>query len=161
MIDKIDKLIIEELQQDGRAVFVGLADKLGVSEGTIRKRFQNLVLNEVIKVVAVPNLSKLGNGFIAMMGFQVRIHELRKVAEQLVNNYHVCYVSFVTGRNDLIAITITKSPEELSRFIEREISVIPGILRTETFVNLDIIKGEPSLPDTVNLVKSIQLEPKG
>jgi len=42
----------------------------------------------------------------------------------------------------LMAIIRTRSPEELSNFIEKEISTSPGILRTETFVNLDIIKEE-------------------
>ena len=158
MIDELDKQLIDELQQDGRAVFVDLAHKLGVSEGTIRKRYRRLVADEVIKVVAVPSLRKLGCGFLAIMGLQVRVHELRKVAEQLVKNHHVCYVSFVTGRYDFLAMVMTESPEELSKFIEEEISAIPDILRTETFVNLDIIKGEPSLLDTVHLVRSLKLQ---
>ena len=160
MIDGLDKRLIEELQQDGRAVFVDLARKLGVSEGTIRKRLRRLIADKVMKVVAVPNLPKLGCGFLAMMGIQVRVHELRKVADHLVNNHHVCYVSFVTGRYDLLAIVMTESPEALSRFIEKEISAIPDILRTETFISLDILKGEPSLLDTVDLVKSIELRPR-
>jgi Lrp/AsnC family transcriptional regulator for asnA, asnC and gidA len=160
MIDELDKRLIEELQQDGRAVFVDLAHKLGVSEGTIRKRVRRLVTDKVMRVVAVPNLPKLGCGFLAMMGIQVRVHELRKVADQLINNHHVCYVSFVTGRYDLMAIVMTESPEELSGFIEKEISAIPDILRTETFVSLDILKGEPSLLDTVDLVKSVELRPR-
>lgn len=157
MVDNLDKLIIEELQQDGRAAFVDLADKLGISEGTIRKRFKKLVLNDVIKVVGVPNLSELGYGFVAVMCFQVKIDKLRKVAEQLINNYHVCYILFVTGRYDLMAIVITKSSEALSAFIEKEIFSIPGIIKTETFISLDIIKGESNLLDTINLVKNLTI----
>ena len=62
---------------------------------------------------------------------------------------------FVTGRYDLLAMVVTESPEELSRFIEKEISAIPGILRTETFVNLDIMKGKYGLMDTVKLVRNL------
>jgi Lrp/AsnC family transcriptional regulator for asnA, asnC and gidA len=157
MIDALDKRLIEELQQNGRAVWVDLAKKLGVAEATIRKRFQRLMANEIIKVVAVPDLRKLEYRFLAIMGLQVRIEELRKVAKQLVNNHHICYVAFVTGRYDMMAMVITKSPEELSQFIETEISAIPGILRTETFVNLDVIKGEPGLLDTLHLIQNMEL----
>jgi len=68
--------------------------------------------------------------------------DLRSVAESLAQKPNVCYLAFVTGRYDLIAMVMTRSAVELSHFIEKEISSIPSILRTETFVNLDIIKGE-------------------
>ena len=155
MYEELDQRLILELQKDGRESHVDLARKLGVVEGTIRKRIKRLVDSQVIKIVAVPDVRKLGYSFISIMGLQVNMADLRTVAEKLAQNQHVSYLAFVTGRYDLMAIVITRSPEELSQFIEREISAIPSILRTETFVNLDVIKGVGGLLDTTELVRTL------
>jgi len=155
MIDKLDRMLIEELQINGRETYIDLAKKLGVVEGTIRKRIKYLLAKDIMKIVAVPNVRKLGYGLVSIMGLQVKMEDLRKVANGLKNNQHVCYLAFVTGRYDLIAIILTKSPEELSQFVENEISAIPSIARTETFINLEIIKGEPGLLDTMEVIRSL------
>jgi hypothetical protein len=54
---------------------------------------------------------------------------------------------------------MTQSPEELSHSIEKEISAIPGILRTETFVNLDIVKGGWPGLDTTQLIANLSITP--
>ena len=155
MYEELDLQIVLELQENGRYSHVDLAKKIGVSEGTIRKRIKRLLDRQIIKIAAVPDTRKLGYGFISIMGLQVSMANLRNVAERLAQNQHVSYLAFVTGRYDLMAIVMTSSPEELSQFIEKEISAIPSILRTETFVNLDIIKGSAGLLDTTKLVRTL------
>ena len=157
MVDNLDRKLIEELQVNGREAYIDLARKLGVVEGTVRKRIKHLLAGDIIKIVAVPNMRKLGYGFIAIMGLQVRMEDLRKVADKLTKSKHVCYLVFVAGRFDLMAIVLSQSPEGLSQFIEKEISAIPSILRTETFINLDISKGAPDLLDTIQLVRNLEL----
>lgn len=157
MIDELDRKLIVELQENGRKGYVALAKKMGVVEGTVRKRVKNLLEKSLVKIVAVPNMRKLGYGFIGLVGIQVKLEDLRKVADTLAKNEHICYLAFVTGRYDLMAIVATQSPEELSQFIEREISAVPSILRTETFVNLETIKGGSGLMDTLELVHRLEV----
>ncbi len=159
MIDDLDRKLIIELQENGREGYVNLAKKMGVVEGTIRKRIKTLLSKRLIKIVAVPDMRKLGYSFIGIAGIQVKMEDLRQVAETLAKNEHICYLAFVTGRYDLMAIVVTQSPEELSHFIEREISAIPSILRTETFVNLDTIKGGSGLMDTIELINHLDATP--
>ena len=161
MIDDFDRRLIQELQKNGRQSYVDLARRLGVVEGTVRKRIKYLLGRDILKIIAVPNVRKLGYGFISVMGLQVRMADLRKVADNLAQNQHVCYLAFVTGRYDLMAIIVTQSPEELSQFIEKEISAIPSILRTETFVNLDIIKGAAGMLDTIQLIRNLDISSLG
>jgi len=160
MVDVLDGKLIQELQKNGRENYVDLAKRLGVVEGTVRKRTKQLLDRGIMKIVAVPNVRELGYGLTCIMGLQVRMEDLRKVAENLAQNQHVCYLAFVTGRYDLMAIVVTESPEELSSFIEKDISAIPSILRTETFVNLDIIKGGVGLLDTTQLVRNFDVSLK-
>lgn len=155
MIDELDLKLLQELQKDGVRSYVELGRMLGVVEGTVRKRIKDLKDKNILKIVGVPNVSELGYGFMNFMALQVRMAELREVANALARKPNVCYLAFVTGRYDLIAVIVTRTPQELSHFIEAEVSSIPGILRTETFVNLDIIKGGWSGIDTTQLIDNL------
>jgi Lrp/AsnC family transcriptional regulator for asnA, asnC and gidA len=42
-LDTLDKVIIDELQDDGRRPYSEIASKLKVSEGTVRKRVKKLM----------------------------------------------------------------------------------------------------------------------
>jgi len=141
-IDELDQKLILGLQKDGRRTYMDLASALGVTEGTIRNRLRKLVDQGIIKIAAIPELDKLGYGFMGIVGMQVRLADLRAVADQLSENPNVCYLANVTGRYEFIAIVITKSSEEFAAFMENVISGIPSILRTETFVNLHSYKGQ-------------------
>jgi len=160
MIDELDRKLMMELQKSGRESCVDIASTLGVVEGTVRKRVKNLLDRNIMKIVAIPNLRELGYNFISIMGLQVRMADLRKVAENLAQKPNVCYLAFVTGRYDLMAIIMTRSSEELSHFIEKEISAVPSILRTETFVNLDVIKGGWPGLDTTQLISNVDVSPR-
>ena len=59
-IDATDRQIIALLQADGRASNVDIARAVGVTEGTVRKRVERLLSEGIIRVVAVPNVDKLG-----------------------------------------------------------------------------------------------------
>lgn len=157
MINELDRKLIKELQKDGRQTYVELGKTLGVVEGTVRKRVKDLTDKKILKIVAVPNLSELGYTCMNVMALQVRMADLRTVADALSQKPNVCHLAFVTGRYDLIAIIVTRSPQELSRFIEDEISAIPSILRTETFVELDIIKGGWLGIDTIQLISNLDV----
>lgn len=159
MIDRLDLRLVKELRKNGRQSYVDLAKMLGVVEGTVRRRVKKLLDKNVIKIVAVPNPRELGYNFVGIMGLQVRMVDLRELADKLIVKPNVCYLAFVTGRYDLVAIVLTHSPQELSQFIEKELSVIPGILRTETFVNLDIIKGTWPELDISQLIDNLEITP--
>jgi len=159
MIDELDRRLIQELQKNGRQGYVNLAKMLGVAEGTVRKRVKNLRSRNIVKIAAMPNPRALGYNFLSFMGLQVRMAELTKVAEELVQRPNVCYLAFVTGKYDLMAIIITQSPEELPRFLLEEISSLPGILRTETFINLDVLKGGWLGMDTTQLIDNLSVTP--
>ena len=157
MIDKIDQELILELQKHGRQSYIDLAKLLHVSETTVRNRVKHLVNNGIIAITAIPDLGALGYSFIGIVGLQIRLADLRAVADQLTKQPNVCYLANVTGRYDLIAIVVTMSAGEFSEFVENVISKIPGILRTETFVTLHIYKGQVAGLDTRRLVSNLDV----
>ena len=139
-MDKLDQELLQELQNDGRQSYTKLAKKFMVSEGTIRKRIKDLQKSGVMNIKAVLNPYSIGYNCISIMALQVRMADLKQVGETLSRKANIYYLAFVTGRYDLLAFVITRTPEELSSFIKEHISSIPSIVRTETFVNLEVIK---------------------
>ena len=65
-LDTLDYQLINLLQENGRATNTEIANEIGVSEGTVRRRYRNLIEEGVIKVVAIPDPSKLGRGTTAV-----------------------------------------------------------------------------------------------
>jgi Lrp/AsnC family transcriptional regulator for asnA, asnC and gidA len=145
-LDELDDRLIALLQSNGRASNIELAKQIGVSEGTIRRRFRNLVKDEVIRVVAVPDPAKLGRGTAALIGLQVDPALVDSVATGLAEFPEVQYVAITTGAYDVFLWVALSSPEELSSFLRGRVGAIEGVRRTETFVNLAIKKnpGGPS-----------------
>ena len=136
-----------------------LAKIMGVSEGTVRGRLRKLVDQGIIKITAVPELDKLGYGFMGIVGIQVRLADLRTVADQLAKNPNVCYLANVTGRYEFIAIIVTKTSADFADFMENVISAITRIIRTETFVSLHIHKAHTTGLDTTQLISNIDISP--
>ncbi|MFQ5996718.1 MAG: Lrp/AsnC family transcriptional regulator [Dehalococcoidales bacterium] len=156
-IDKLDQKLILDLQKDGRRHYMDLAKMLGVTEGTVRNRLRRLVGEGIIKITAVPALDKLGYSFMGIVGMQVRLADLRAVAEELAQNQNICYLANVTGRYEFVAIVLTRSPGEFAHFMENVISAIPSIVRTETFVTLNIYKGHGNMLDTTQLISNLDI----
>jgi len=154
-IDKLNQQIILNLQTNGRLSFLELAKMLDVSEGTIRKRVSWLLAQGVIRVTAIPDLDKLGYKFMSIVGLQIRLADLRNTAEQLAKYPNICYLANVTGRYEFIAIIFARSSKEYSDFMENVISRMASIVRTETFVNLNIYKGHGNWLDTTQIISSL------
>lgn len=157
MMDELDQKLMLELQRDGRQSYSDLGKMFGVTEGTVRKRLKTLIKRDLIKVVAVPNMRELGYNFISIVGIQVQMVELDKVGEDLSQNPAVCQLTWVTGRYDLIATVATRSTEEFAKFMANELSAIPSVVRTETFVTLGMIKGTMGLADTSELISTLDI----
>ncbi len=157
MLDKLDQDIILELQKDGRQSYADLSRMLGVTETTVRNRVKNLVEEGIIKISALPDLEALGYGFISIVGMQVQLADLRNVATKLIKHPNVCYLANVTGRYEFVAIIVTKTSREFADFMEKVVSAIPSIMRTETFVNLNIYKGQATGLDTAHLVSKLDI----
>ena len=150
ILDELDDKLINLLQTDGRASNIELAKKVGVSEGTVRRRFRNLIKDEVIRVVAIPDPSKLGRGTTALVGLQVDPALVDPVGTELARIPEVQYVSVTTGAYDIFLWVAVSSPEELSEFLRSRIGAIQGVRRTETFVNLSI-KKNPAGPTPISV----------
>ena len=140
MMDELDTKIIEILQKDGRASNAGIARQVGVSEGTVRRRLKRLIQDEYIRVVALPDPRKMGFESEALIGVQVEPDKVDQVADAISKLDEVNWVAITTGSFDIFVWAILPSAEDLGIFLRTKLGTIPGVRRTETFVNLAIKK---------------------
>jgi len=139
-MDELDRKIIGLLQVDGRASNAKIAREVGVSEGTVRRRLRRLIQDDVVKVIAVPNLEKMGYATTALIGLQTGPGKSDMVAEALARLEEVHYVAITTGAYDIFVWAGLESAEALGTFLRTRVGVIDAVQRTETFVNLSIKK---------------------
>lgn len=139
-MDELDSSIIKLLQVDGRASNAKIAREVGVSEGTVRRRLRRLIQDDVISVIAVPNLERMGYGTAALIGLQTDPGSVDEVADAIASLEEAHYVAITTGAYDVFTWVGLKSPETLGLFLRKKVGTISGVRRTETFVNLSIKK---------------------
>ena len=142
-MDNVDRAIMAILQEDGRAPHVALARRLGVSEGTVRRRVAKLLKGGVIRVVAVAEPERLGYHTSAFIGLQVDPAQVEEVATKLAALAETEQVAITTGRYDIFIWVNLKSAEALAAFLHRKIGTVEGVRRTETFISLDTRKRAP------------------
>ena len=139
-MDELDMKIVEILQEDGRASNAGIARRVGVSEGTVRRRLKQLIQEEFIRVVALLDPGKMGYASEALVGVRVDPDKIDQVAERLAALEEVNWVAETTGSFDIFAWATLESSSTLGIFLRTKVGTIPGVRRTETFVNLSVKK---------------------
>ncbi|MGI6567692.1 MAG: Lrp/AsnC family transcriptional regulator [Firmicutes bacterium] len=139
-LDEIDLKIIRYLQRDGRMTFVTIADELGITESTVRRRVTSLLERDILKIAAVINPAQVGRTTLAMIGIKVERQRLGDVARTLASMADVRYLALSTGKYDLIIEVVQESNEKLLDFLVDTLEDIPGILRTDTHLLLKLSK---------------------
>ncbi len=139
-LDHIDQHIIEAMRKDGREAFAQIAEKLNVSPGMIRQRYNRLVELGYLKVVAVTNPLMMGMRTMAMIGIRTDGRKMLQVAENVAKLKEVVYLVVVSGRYDLMAEVFCKDDEEMLKFLTEKLAKVDGIRETETFMHMKIMK---------------------
>lgn len=139
-LDEIDRQIIAALQKDGRVAFAKIAEKLNVSPGMVRLRYNRLVEEGYLKVVAITNPLRMGFATMAMIGIRADGSKLLEVAEKISKLDEVIYMIVSSGRFDIFAEVVCRNHEDLLRFITEKLSTIDGVRESESFMHLKIIK---------------------
>jgi Lrp/AsnC family transcriptional regulator for asnA, asnC and gidA len=128
IMDDLDRRIIATLQVDGRTTNGATAIANGVSEETVRRRTNRLIGDGTIRIVGIPNGTKLGVDSQALIGLQVNTDRLDAVAvaEALAEIDEVTWVAITTGSIDVMVWVNIRSSDELRELLSSHISGIEG-----------------------------------
>ena len=100
-LDEVSKLIVEQLQLDGRKSYAEIGKVVGLSEAAVRQRVQKLNDAAVMQIVAVTDPMRLGFNRQAMVGVKCT-GDVNKVAEMLSAIPQVDYVVLTAGGFDIL-----------------------------------------------------------
>ena len=140
-LDEIDMKILKMLEEDGRMPFTEIAEKLRLSESTVRKRVQALQRKGIIKKFTVKiEPSKLGIKTIAIVGVDVDPTRLLEVAQKLCEFKEIKWVATSTGDHMIMTEIWTRDGRELTRLISEKIGVIEGVKKICPAIILEKLK---------------------
>ena len=137
-LDRIDQRLIEALQKNGREPFRRIAAEVGVSEATIRARYQRLCDDNILQVTGVTNPLGLGFDAQAMVGIRTS-GSPEPVAEAIAQWDEADYVVVTAGQFDVLVELICADRRQLLDATNR-MRAIDGVVSTETFLYLELRK---------------------
>jgi Lrp/AsnC family transcriptional regulator for asnA, asnC and gidA len=138
-LDDVSKLIIEQLQLDGRRSYSEIGKAVGLSEAAVRQRVQKLTESGVMQVVAVTDPMQLGFYRQAMIGVRCG-GDTRAISESLAEMPEVDYVVMTAGSFDILVEVVCENDDDLIALLNSKIRTLPGVTSTETFVYLKVAK---------------------
>ncbi len=135
-VDEIDKKIIALLKENGRIQNNDIAQRLEISEGTVRNRIKKLIDSNYLTIKGLTNPCLIKDKVIIFLGIQLSdVKNLEPAADHIKNLHNVLAVYMVTGRYDLL-IEIFIEPSKMLNFLSDDLAKIDYIASTESFVTL-------------------------
>ena len=136
-LDELDRKLLHELEKTGDLKVATLVRHFNVGGRTIHRRISNMLRDDIIKIVALPNFPLLGYRAWANIGIRVAAGQLNSVSRRLVEHPRIYFVAYVLGRFDIIIAVDYKTPDGLVYFLTPELVGVRGIRGTEamTFVS--------------------------
>ncbi len=133
-MDNVDRKIIKILKEDGRAGFITIAKKIGLSEGAVRKRIKVLHDEGLIRKFTVKLGVAEGSEAVALLSVNPSC-PTQEVSDRIraIPNVETLYE--VTGEYDIVAVISGMNVVEVNECIEK-IRRVEGIMKTNTMIVL-------------------------
>lgn len=131
-LDDTDRAIVDLLRRNGRRSNVEVARELGISEGTVRKRIDRMVLRGTLRFAALTAPAVVGFPIHTLILLTVELAQVAEVARTLRDMREVMSVYCVTGEYDIVLEAVFESDEHLMSFLTERAAAIPGVVESKT-----------------------------
>jgi DNA-binding Lrp family transcriptional regulator len=133
-MDDIDREIIKILKNHGRATYGEIGKKVGLSEGAVRKRINELVDSGIIRRFTVKLGLTEGAEAIILISLNPSF-PTSEISDILMKIPNVENVYEVTGQYDIVAVVSAMNIAEVNECIEK-IRRVEGVTNTNTMIIL-------------------------
>lgn len=144
ILDKIDKQILNTLQENGKTTNSRLSKIVGISAPATLERVKRLELAGVIShFTAVIDPEKIGFTIMAMVNISLSLSSLSSVAaikEKFVALDEVIQCYQIAGANDFILKVIAKDIKAYGQFMNMKLTQIEGIQVIKSSFVIDNVK---------------------
>lgn len=151
-IDSLDKKIISSLTKNARIPFLEVARECNVSGAAIHQRVQRLTKLGILSGSQFTiDPRKLGYHTCAYIGvFLDNAALFSNVSDRLLKVAEITQCHYTTGQYAMFIKVYARNNEHLRNVLANKIQSIDGIMRTETFISLDVMVDRqlPIITDT-------------
>ena len=133
-MDDRDEKILELLKDDGRASYMDIGKRVGLSEGAVRKRIKAMVESGTISKFTIQLGFTKGAKALTLVSVNPRL-PTSVVSENLKKIPGVETVYEVTGQYDIAAVISTLNVADVNQCVE-EIRTVKGVSNTNTMIVL-------------------------
>ena len=129
--DEVDFKIIDELSKDGLVSFSDIAERIGVSSNTVKKRYENLTKKGMIKVTIQIDPAKAGYRALAIFFVTFTLHvDTRSMVERISQIPDVISIMKTSGDYDLQVYVMVRDINQLFS-LQDEFDEIAGVAKVE------------------------------
>jgi Lrp/AsnC family transcriptional regulator, regulator for asnA, asnC and gidA len=140
-LDDVDSEIISMLQEDGRRSFSDIAQVVGRTEVTIRRRVKRLMDEGYItRFTVVLDPMKIGKSIRAIIRVKTVMKHATSISKKLRKFKEVNEAYFLDGACGLIMMVTVDDLTELYQFLEKRLGTIEGLGDAETCIVLEEVK---------------------
>lgn len=144
VLDKIDKQILNTLQENGKTTNSKLSKIVGISAPATLERVKRLELAGVIShFTAVLDPEKIGFSIMAMVSIGLSLSNLSSVAaikKRFVELDEVVECYQIAGANDFVLKVIAKDIKTYGEFMNKKLTQIEGIQVIKSSFVIDNVK---------------------
>ncbi|MFI7149283.1 AsnC family transcriptional regulator [Nonomuraea sp. NPDC050022] len=137
---RVDHDLIDALRHDGRATYADLAAATGLSQATVGRRLAELRASETIFFDVEVAPAVLGATTQALLWMSVQPGHLDRVATTLAGHRELALVAATTGRTNLLANALCRSPADLHDYLTHRLGGLDAIHTLETAPVLHTVK---------------------
>lgn len=149
-LDKIDRKILCDLQDNGRMTNVELADRAGISAPPCLRRVRALEDNKIILGYhANLNKPKLGYGIEAFTTVRLKDQseaDLRHFEKELIECENVREMFIISGDYDYMLRVVASDWEDYQDFINERLTKVDNIASIKTALTVKTVKYQPGIP---------------
>ena len=141
--ENLNRKIVALLEDDGRMPFSEIAQRLSVSEGTIRNRVAAMKDAGMLKIIAIvdPVAAEYQTDAMIALNVAAGCHP-DSVGQRLGDDERVVYVLWVAGRFDLLVEVVSDDRADFLDFLEKQIHGAEDIAQSEVLFGLKNLKNQ-------------------
>ncbi|PLX94481.1 MAG: AsnC family transcriptional regulator [Desulfuromonas sp.] len=148
-LDKIDKVILTELQRDGRLANVQLAARVGLSESACLRRVRALeesgAIDQYVMLVNQAAIGKPGNVLVRVSLEGQQKEKLAGFEEAIKNVPEVMECYLMSGEIDYQLRIVVRNAADYER-LHNELTSLPGVLRIHSSFALRTVLKKTEIP---------------
>lgn len=138
VLDEVDRLIVEELQLNGRMTNAELADRVGIAASTCVARVRSLVSRRIITgFTATVDPVVMGMTLQVLISVSIRSGARQRIAEfseELRELPEVLQLFFLGGVEDFIIHLAARDADHVRDFVMEHLSAHPAVSSTRTSI---------------------------